>query len=144
MHKVLTYVEYRGVQNIDPPPPLLSNQRVCPPPEPKARGTHSPSRRAVKGVGVNIGRRQTLDWPLTVKSLDDFMSNLAITSFLADCPGGGGAATAGEEPELAGWVRPATCAAIAVAAIFFFTILYYGKSWADSRTKVGIVQSNRL
>ncbi len=70
------------------------------------------------------------------------MSNLANNIYLADCPGGGGVATAGEEPELAGWVRPATCAAIAVAAIFFFTILYYGKSWADSRTKVGIGQSN--
>ncbi len=64
-----------------------------------------------------------------------------LMSYLADCPGGGGAAT-GDEPELAGWVRPATCAAIAVAAIFFFTILYYGKSWADSRTKVGTGQSN--
>jgi hypothetical protein len=71
------------------------------------------------------------------------MSNLVNNISLADCPGGGGAAT-GEELELAGWVRPATCAAIAVAAIFFFTILYYGKSWADSRTKVGMGQSNGL
>ncbi len=46
LHKVLTYLEYRAVpgvfQNIDPPPTPLSTHRVCPPPAPKAGGTHSP------------------------------------------------------------------------------------------------------
>ncbi len=66
-HKVLTYVEYRAVsgvfQNIDPHP--LYTQRLCPPPAPKAGGgTHSPG---CEGVGGHYcGRRQTLDWPLTV------------------------------------------------------------------------------
>jgi hypothetical protein len=58
LYKVLPYVEYRAVsgvfQNIDPHP--LSTQRVCPPP------SHSPGG---EGVGVNFGRRQTLDWSLT-------------------------------------------------------------------------------
>jgi hypothetical protein len=67
-------------QNIDPPPPHigqyeaiaweegpLSNQRVCLPPAPKARGTHSPGREGVSGQ--YFGRRQTLDWPLTIISL---------------------------------------------------------------------------
>jgi hypothetical protein len=55
-HKVLTYVDYRTVsgvfQNIDPPPTPLSTQRVCPPPAPKAGGTHSPGGEG--GGGVNI------------------------------------------------------------------------------------------
>jgi hypothetical protein len=60
-HKVLTHVEYRAVsdvfQNIDPPPlSPSSNQRVCPPPAPKARGTHSPDG---EGMGSQyFGRRQ--------------------------------------------------------------------------------------
>jgi hypothetical protein len=65
-HKVPTYVEYRAVsgvfKNIDPPP--LSTQRVCPPHAPKAGGTHSLGSDGVGGQ--YFGRRQTLDWPLTV------------------------------------------------------------------------------
>ncbi len=67
-NKVLTYIEYRAVsgvfRTIDPP---LSTQRVCPPPAPKAGGGGVHTRRAVKGWGGQyFGRRQTLDWPLTV------------------------------------------------------------------------------
>ncbi len=52
-HKVLTCVEYRAVSassKILTPLPL-STQRVCPPPAPKAGGTHSPGG---EGWGVNI------------------------------------------------------------------------------------------
>jgi len=31
------------------------------------------------------------------------------------------------------WIRPMTCAAIAVGALIFFTILYFGKTWTESR-----------
>ncbi len=55
IHKVLTSGEYRSVSdvfhNIDPPTPL-SNQPVCPPPAPKAGGTHPPGGEG--GGGVNI------------------------------------------------------------------------------------------
>jgi hypothetical protein len=59
------HIEYRAVsgvfRTIHPPP--LSTQRVCPPPAPKAGGTHSPGGEEVEGQ--YFGRRQTLDWPLT-------------------------------------------------------------------------------
>jgi len=45
---------------------------------------------------------------------------------LTDCQESG-------EPEQKPWVRPVTCAAIAVSALVFFTILYFGKSWTESR-----------
>jgi hypothetical protein len=57
--------------NIDPHP--LSSQSVCPPPAPKAGGysgdwgTLAGRTRGGEGVGGQyFGRRQTLDWPLTV------------------------------------------------------------------------------
>jgi hypothetical protein len=65
-HKVLTYIEYRAVsgvfQNNDPPPPFhpanVSSPRT------KSGGY---TLQGVRGVGVQyFGRRQTLDWPLTV------------------------------------------------------------------------------
>ncbi len=67
IHKVLTYVEYRNVsgvfQNIDPSPPSPPSECVLPPHQ--RRGIQT--RRAVRGVGGQyFGRRQTLDWPLTV------------------------------------------------------------------------------
>ncbi len=67
-YKVLTYVEYRAVsgvfQNIDPPPPFHPASLSVPPSAPKAKDTHSPDG---EGVGDQYsGRRQTLDWPLTV------------------------------------------------------------------------------
>ncbi len=51
-------------QNIEPPPPLYpesvsDSYPPSPPPPPKAPG----------GEGEGFGRRQTLDWPLTVLSL---------------------------------------------------------------------------
>jgi hypothetical protein len=66
--KVLTYVEYRAVsgvfQNIDPPPPHRP-----------AEGGHT--RWEERGVGGKyFGRRQTLDWPLTVYSLYDLTDTL--------------------------------------------------------------------
>jgi hypothetical protein len=66
-HKVLTHVEYIAVsgvfQNIDPPPPLPLASASSP--RTKGGGVHT--RRAVRGVGGQyFGRRQTLDWPLTV------------------------------------------------------------------------------
>ncbi len=56
-HKVLTYGVFR---TIDPPLPLLPASVSSP----CTTGGHSPGG---EGVWVNIcGRRQTLDWPLTV------------------------------------------------------------------------------
>ncbi len=70
-HKVLTYIEYRAVsgvfQTIDPPTPSSPPSECVLPPHQSRRGPHSPGGQ---GVGVqHFGRRQTLDWPLTVKSL---------------------------------------------------------------------------
>jgi hypothetical protein len=66
-HKVLTYIEYRAVsgvfQNIDPLPPSPPSKCVLPPHQRRGGGTHSPGG---EGVGECFGRRQTLDWPLTV------------------------------------------------------------------------------
>ncbi len=54
-HKVLTYVEYRTVsgvfQNIDPPPPVHPTSVSSPRTKRRGRGH---TRRAVRGVGVNI------------------------------------------------------------------------------------------
>ena len=36
-------------------------------------------------------------------------------------------------PEHLPWVRPVTCAAIAVSALIFFMLLYFGKTWTESR-----------
>ncbi len=67
-HKVLTYVEYRAMsgvfQNIDPTPPLrpaiVSSPRTI-------GGGNTLARGWGGGVGGQyFGRRQTLDWPLTV------------------------------------------------------------------------------
>jgi hypothetical protein len=62
-HKVLTYVEYRAVsgvfQNIDPSSPL----------HPASVSSHLTKSREDTldgGGGQYFGRRQTLDWPLTV------------------------------------------------------------------------------
>jgi hypothetical protein len=61
-------IEYRAVsgvfQNIDPPPPSPPSECVLPPH--RRRGVHT--HRAVGGWGGGqyFGRRQTLDWPLTV------------------------------------------------------------------------------
>jgi hypothetical protein len=85
-HKVLTYIEYRAVSGVfrtillTPP---LSTQLVCPPPAPKAGGTHSPGGEGVGGQ--YFGRRQTLDWPLTVKSstvciMDQLLLNTHIST----------------------------------------------------------------
>ncbi len=46
-------------------PHPLSTQRVCPPPAPKAGG-YTLARGQWLGGGQYFGRRQTLDWPLTV------------------------------------------------------------------------------
>ncbi len=66
-HKVLTYVEYRAVsgvfQNIDPPPPSPLSECVLSQYQ-RRMGTHSPGGEGVGGQ--YIGKRQTLDWPLTV------------------------------------------------------------------------------
>ncbi len=68
IHKVLTHVEYRAVsgvfQNIDPPPPL----RECVLPLHQRRGA-TLSLGGERVEGQYFGRRQTLDWPLTVQSL---------------------------------------------------------------------------
>eukprot|EP00092_Neocalanus_flemingeri_P089130 GFUD01112749.1.p1 GENE.GFUD01112749.1~~GFUD01112749.1.p1 ORF type:complete len:170 (-),score=66.27 GFUD01112749.1:18-527(-) len=34
------------------------------------------------------------------------------------------------------WARPATCAAIAITALVFFSLMYFGKSCTESRVKV--------
>merc|ERR1719369_150879 len=41
-----------------------------------------------------------------------------------------------EEPDFPDWARPATCAAIAVTALVFFSLMYFGKSCSESRVKV--------
>ncbi len=62
-------------------PHPLSTQRVCPPPN-QRRGGGVHTRRAVGGWGVNSsGRRQTLDWPLTVPFLY-FVCALSVISIL--------------------------------------------------------------
>lgn len=38
-----------------------------------------------------------------------------------------------DDPNYLPWVRPVTCAAIAISALIFFTLLYFGKSWTESR-----------
>merc|ERR1719483_1277033 len=38
-----------------------------------------------------------------------------------------------EEDEYPDWARPATCAAIAITALVFFSLMYFGKSCTDSR-----------
>ena len=42
-----------------------------------------------------------------------------------------------EENEFPDWARPATCAAIAITALVFFSLMYFGKSCSESRVKVG-------
>ncbi len=58
-HKVLTYEEYRAVsgvfqniENIEPPPPSPPSECVLHPAPKAGGGVHT--RRAVRGVGVNI------------------------------------------------------------------------------------------
>ena len=41
-----------------------------------------------------------------------------------------------EENEFPDWARPATCAAIAITALVFFSLMYFGKSCSESRVKV--------
>jgi hypothetical protein len=73
LHKVLTYIEYRAVSGvfrttIDPPPPTPSPPSECVLLPHQRRGVHT-GRAGWGGGGSNFGRRQTLDWPLTVWSL---------------------------------------------------------------------------
>ncbi len=68
-HKVLAYIEYRAVsgvfRTIYPPPPLpLCSECVLPAHQTRGVGTHSPEGWG--GGGQYFGRRQALDWPLTV------------------------------------------------------------------------------
>ncbi len=62
------YVEYRAVsdvfQNIDPPPPLHPASALAGGALIGAGVTHSPGGEGVGGQ--YFGRRQILDWPLTV------------------------------------------------------------------------------
>merc|ERR1711942_596795 len=41
-----------------------------------------------------------------------------------------------EENDFPTWARPATCAAIAVTALVFFSLMYFGKSCSEARVKV--------
>jgi hypothetical protein len=92
VHKVLTYTEYRAVsgvfKTIDPPPPLhpasVSSLRT------KSGGG---TLRAVRGAGGQyFGRRQTLDWPLTVynTSTFTFIKSSLVGQFCCCCCSGGG------------------------------------------------------
>jgi hypothetical protein len=70
-HKVLTYVEYRAVfgvfQNMDPPLLQSAPSKCVLPPHQRRGDTHTLAGRWGEGGGVNnFGRRQTLDWLLTV------------------------------------------------------------------------------
>ena len=40
------------------------------------------------------------------------------------------------EDQFPDWARPATCAAIAITALVFFSLMYFGKSCTESRVKV--------
>ena len=67
-HKALTYIEYRAVsgvfRTIDLPTPLHPASVSSLAPKAGAGGTHSPGGEGVGGQ--YFGRRQTLNWPLTV------------------------------------------------------------------------------
>ena len=41
-----------------------------------------------------------------------------------------------QENEFPDWARPATCAAIAITALVFFSLMYFGKSCSEARVKV--------
>jgi hypothetical protein len=67
-HKVLTFIEYRAVsgvfRTIDPPPSAPICSKCVLPPHQRRGDTHS---QGGEGVGGQyFGRRQTLDWLLTV------------------------------------------------------------------------------
>ena len=34
------------------------------------------------------------------------------------------------------WVRPAICISIVVVAVFFFSFMYFGRSWLEGTVKV--------
>merc|ERR1719154_1018053 len=40
-----------------------------------------------------------------------------------------------EDDEYPDWARPATCAAISITALVFFSLMYFGKSCTDSRVR---------
>jgi len=65
-HKVLTYIEYRAVsgvfRTIDPPPTLYPASVSSP----CTKGGGYTLADRWGGGGQYLGRRQTLDWPLTV------------------------------------------------------------------------------
>jgi hypothetical protein len=60
LHKVLTHIEYRAVSGVF---------RTIDPPTPLNPASVSPGGEGVGGGGQYFGRRQPLDWPLTVSSL---------------------------------------------------------------------------
>merc|ERR1719312_1618661 len=41
-----------------------------------------------------------------------------------------------EENDFPEWARPATCAAISITALVFFSLMYFGKSCSESRVKI--------
>ena len=59
-------------------------------------------------------------------------TNILVLAGLVMCLTG-----ACEENEFPDWARPATCAAIAITALVFFSLMYFGKSCSESRVKVG-------
>ena len=48
----------------------------------------------------------------------------------------------GEEGET--WVRPAICISIVVVAVFFFSFMYFGRSWLEGTVKVKRIIHDRL
>ena len=42
------------------------------------------------------------------------------------------------------WVRPAICISIVVVAVFFFSFMYFGRSWLEGTVKVKCIIHNCL
>ena len=42
------------------------------------------------------------------------------------------------------WVRPAICISIVVVAVFFFSFMYFGRSWLEGTVKVNKLNHSQL
>merc|ERR1711872_866770 len=79
-----------------------------------------------------MGHNQTaMAWCNYSMSCGELNNSLLVLADMVMCLTG-----ACEQNEFPDWARPATCAAIAVTALVFFSLMYFGKSCSESRVKV--------